>query len=188
MKNVKLTPSAFRNGVKWLGLLLIFHVAALILFSIFLAPDLKVRYDYEEYTAAYTTVLVFDLVCWLVVAFIWVLRGQMSHDEVRRKIVEARKEEGFSPLSYFARTFLVDWTWRSAFFFVLQIPFTVFFANYGLALNDTMFILEKFYIAEAGFYATTGSAILGLLLSTLYFFAVMVLMTLIKYLHLVKKG
>ena len=108
MKRLKITPSAFREGVKWLGMLAIFHTVAFILYSIFLASMLKVRYDYQEYTEAYTTVLIFNLLLWLIIAIVWVVRGQLSHDEVRRRIVAARKEDGFSLVPYFCRSFVME--------------------------------------------------------------------------------
>ncbi|MBQ8174757.1 MAG: hypothetical protein IJ009_05080 [Clostridia bacterium] len=177
---MKITPSSFRSGVKWLGILVMFHAAAFFLYSITLSSMLKTRFDYGEIREAYTTVLIFDLVFWAIVAVVWVLRGQMSHDEVRRKIVTAQKEEGSSLIGYFCRTFLKDWLWRSLFFLVLQIPFAIFFANFGLALNDTITFFEKIYIADAGFYGATDSAPLGLLLSTLFFLAVMLLTSFLK--------
>lgn len=184
---MKLKPSSFRNGIKWLFALLIFHFVSFVIYSLLFAPPIKQMYGMdEERMRAYFAVLLFQCLFWAIMAFFWVTRWQMSYSDVRRDILAAAKEEGFSPLRYFCKVYMRDWAWRTAFYLVLQLPLTIFFANFGLALDDSITAIEKFYIADAGFYGVTGSWVVGLLLSTLYFFIVMLDVSYIKYRLLLK--
>ncbi len=181
-------PSSFRSGVKWLFVLLVFHFISFVLYSLVFAPPIKQMYGMdEERVRAYFTVLLFQCLFWAIMALFWVLRWQMSYSDVRRDILAAAKEEGFSSFRYFCKVYMKDWAWRTAFYTVLQLPLTILFANFGLALDDSITGIEKFYIADAGFYGVTGSWFFGLLLSSLYFFAVMILACLIKYYSILKK-
>ena len=186
MKKPTITPEMFRHGVKWLGTLLLFYLVSFVLYAVTLASMLKVRFAYGEFRAAFMTVLIFDILFWLIVTFVWTVRGEMSLDGVRRKIVAASKEEGFSLIPYFFRNFAMEWVWKTVFFFALQIPFTIFFGFFGLNLGESMIFLEKIYISVAGFYGISGSAILGLLFSTLYFYLITTLLSFLKYYHLLK--
>ena len=87
------------------------------------------------------------------------------YSEVQREMKNAAKEEGFNPNRYFYHAFFKDWIWRTILYAVFQIPFLIFYAAFGLALGQGMIGLERFYIADAGFYAVFGSAILGILLT-----------------------
>lgn len=185
---MKLKPGSFRKGMKWLLTLAVFHVAAFVLYSVLLAGVTKERFMHGDANAAYITVLIFGLIFWLAVGIVWVVRGEMSYAEVRRNILTAAKEESFSFMGYFCRTFLTGWIWKTVFFLVLQSPFAILYANYGLMLDDSITIIEKLYIAEAGFYATTNSTLLGLVLSTVYFFVVMSFFSFLKYCSLLKNG
>ena len=135
----------------------------------------------ENVRAAHAVVVAFQCFFWLLMAFWFVFRGKMAESDVRRNVKTAANEEGFSPAHYFCKTFVKDCGWKTAAYMIFQLPFTIFFASFGLALDETMIIVEKFYIADAGFYAATGSAILGLLLSAILFFAIMVGVSYISY-------
>lgn len=186
---MKLKPGSFRNGVKWLFVLLIFHFVSLLIYSLLFAPPIRQMYGMDdERTRAYFSVLLFQCLFWLLAAFFWVIRWQMPYSDVRRDILSAAKEEGFSSWRYFCKVYVRDWGWRTAFYAVLQLPLAIIFANVGLALDDSMTVIEKFYIADAGFYGVTGSWILGLLLSSLYFFLVMTLASYAKYRLLLRNG
>lgn len=74
-----------------------------------------------------------------------------------------------------------EWLWKTVIFVIFQLPLTVFYANFGLALDESITIIEKFYIVDSGFCAITGSAILGLVLSALYFLLAMLLVAYIGY-------
>ena len=184
---MKLKPSSFRNGVKWLLILLIFHFVSFVIYSFLFAPPVKQMYGMDEQRAlAYATVLLFECLFWLIMAFAWVTRWHMSYSDVRREILTAAKEDGFSPLSYFCRVYVKEWGWRTAFYAVLQLPLTVLFGSFGLALDDSITFIEKFYIADAGFYGVTGSWFFGLLLSSLYFYVVMTAVTFVKYFRILR--
>ena len=181
MKKWKLTPSAFRRGINWMLFLAIFHLAGQILYGAFFNGSVKVMFDKDEdYARAFGTVLVFQLIFWLIVALLYIWRGLMSFADVQREMKKASKEEGFNAHAYFMNTFFRDWIWRTVLYAVFQLPFLIFYAAFGLALGNAMIGLEKFYIADAGFYGTCGT-FLGFLLTTAYFFGIMVLVHYVTY-------
>ena len=188
MKKIGMKPSAFRAGIKWLGALILFHFGAFLAYSILLTPIVKSMYDRDNaHGRAFATILAFQCVFWLLVAILWVARGEMSYAENRRLLLNASREEGFSPLAYFRRQYGVTWLWRTAFYAVFQLPFVFFFKAFGLVPNDSISFVEKWYIADAGFYGITGSAIAGFLLSVLYFFFIMMLCSLVKFFILLRQ-
>ena len=177
----KLTPAAFRRGVNWLLFVALFHIAGNILYGAFFNNSAKILFDKDEnYAKAYGVVLTFQLLFWLLVALLYIWRGVMSFSDVQREMKNASKEEGFNANRYFCNTFLRDWTWRTVLYAVFSVPFLIFHASFGLNLGDAMTGFEKFYIADAGFYGTCGTA-LGFLLTTLYFFGIMVLVHYVVY-------
>ena len=178
---IKLTPAAFRKGVNWLLFVALFHLAGQILYGAFVNNSAKIMFDKDEnYARAYGLVLGFQLVFWLIVALIYIWRGLMSFSDVQREMKNAAKEEAFTPNRYFRDTFLRDWIWRTILYAVFQLPFLIFHASFGLNLGEAMIGLEKFYIADAGFYGTCGT-VLGFLLTTAYFFAIMVAVHYVVY-------
>lgn len=178
---IKLTPAAFRKGVNWMLFLALFHFAGNILYGAFVNNSVKIMFDKDEnYARAYGVVLGFQLVFWLIVALIYIWRGLMSFSDVQREIKNAAKEESFTPNRYFRDTFLRDWIWRTVLYAVFQIPFLIFHASFGLNLGNAMTGFESYYIADAGFYGTCGTA-LGFLLTTAYFFAIMVAVHYVVY-------
>ena len=182
MQKWKLTPAAFRKGINWLLFVAVFHLAGNILYGAFVNNSVKIMFDKDEnYARAYGVVLGFQLIFWLIVALIYIWRGVMSFSDVQREMKNASKEEGFSPNRYFRDTFLHDWIWRTVLYAVFGLPFLIFYASFGLALGNAMIGLERFYIADAGFYGVTGSAILGFLLTTVYFFCIMVAVHYVTY-------
>ncbi len=171
---IKLTPAAFRRGVNWLLFVALFHLAGNILYGALFNNAAKILFDKDEnYAKAYGVVLVFQLFFWLLVALLYIWRGVMSFSDVQREMKNASKEENFNPNRYFYNTFLRDWIWRTVLYAVFGIPFLIFHASFGLNLGNAMTGFEKFYIADAGFYGTCGTA-LGFLLTTVYFFGIMV--------------
>lgn len=178
----KLTPAAFRKGVNWLLFVAIFHFAGNIVYGAFLGNSAMILFDKDEnYAKAYTLVLAFQLLFWMLVSLIFIWRWQMSYAEVQREMKNTAKEEGFNPNRYFYNAFFKDWIWRTILYAVFQIPFLIFYASFGLALGEGMIGMERFYIASAGFYGATGSAFLGFLLSVVYFFAIMVAVHYVVY-------
>lgn len=178
----KLTPAAFRKGVNWLLFVAIFHFAGNIIYGAFFGNSAMILFDKDEnYAKAYTLVLTFQLLFWLLVALIFIWRWQMSYSEVQREMKNAAKEEGFNPNRYFYNAFFKGWIWRTILYAVFQIPFLIFYAAFGLNLGNGMIGLERFYIASAGFYGVSGSFILGILLGTAYFFAIMVAVHYVTY-------
>jgi hypothetical protein len=185
---MKITPSSFRRGVKWVLSLLLFHFVGFLLYSFLIGNIVRSLYYMDENLGATHGVLIaFQCLYWLLIAFWAVFRGEMTYADVQRNIKNAAKEEGFSAMRYFTITFVKDWVWKTAAFIIFQLPFTAFFAGFGLALDEGMTIIEKFYMANAGFYAATGSALVGLLLSAVYFFVIMVAVNYISYQLILKR-
>ena len=128
----KLTPTAFRRGVNWLLLVAAFHLVGQILYGAFFNNTVKLMFDKDEnYAGAYSVVLIFQLVFWLLIALLFIWRGIMSFSEVQREIKNAAKEEGFNANRYFLATFFREWIWRTVIYAVFHIPFLIFFASFG---------------------------------------------------------
>ncbi len=185
---MKLTPSSFRRGVKWVLSLLLFHFVGFLLYSFLIGNIVRPLYYVDENLgAAHGVLIAFQCLYWFLISFWVVFRGEMSYADVQRNIKNAAKEEGFSAMGYFTHTFVKDWLWKTAAFVILQIPFTAFFAGFGLALDESMTVIEKFYMTNAGFYTATGSAIVGLLMSAVYFFVIMVAVNYVSYQLVLKR-
>lgn len=188
----KLTPAAFRRGVHWMLLVAAIHLAGRLLYGVLFSNTVKILWNKDEnYTGANGVVLVFQLVFWLLVALIYIWRWQMSYADVQREMKNAAKEESFNPNRYFLNTFFRDWIWRTVLYAVFQIPFLIrkvwihsvlgpYYTTYGLNLGG-MTGVEKFYIADAGLYGIFNFPILGFLLTTVYFFAIMVAVHYVVY-------
>lgn len=183
---MKLKPSSFRRGVKFLFFLALCHIIGFVLYSVVLSNLVKERFSHSEIDGAYGMIMLFDLLFWLLVAVVWIVRGEMSYSDIRRNILVAADQEGFSSCRYFCQTFLIDWIWKAVLFLALQLPFAIFYANFGLALDYSSTFIEKIYMSVAGFYAVSHSVLFGLLFSTLYFYGIMMLFSFLKYRKILK--
>ncbi len=156
----------FRTCVRWVGLLLLAHLVAMLIFGLVVSQSVtSMMEDYPE--RAYRTIFIYDTVFLLIFTLVFA-RINSSYTEYRKSLREASKLEGFSAFGFYRQTKLKEHLIKVGIFAVLQLPFTVFFACWGL---DVIYItgFEQFYILDAGSYAMTGSWILGFLLSVLIF-------------------
>ena len=185
MSKIKITPSMFRSGVKWLGKLLLLQIATLVIYAVALNGIVSPMYANDDRAGAYRLLFFISLVFMVIGCFVLV-RLQMSFSDVRTGIITASREEGYRPLHHFFRTLGYECGWKSLFLLVMQIPFAFFFASFGVALDNSALPFENFYILEAGFYTITGSALAGILLSTLCFFALLLLFSALFYFRLLR--
>ena len=166
----------YRTAIKWLGFLVIAHVVSMIIFGI--AFYGSIGYMFEEvpkraqiFVLGYN--VVFDA---LFVALFF--RFETNDADYRRSLRDYLKENKFSMLKYFKTELLKEHLVRILAFFIFQIPFVVFFAIWGIALQlPTMF--EQVYYMDAAFYIITRSAILGWVLNTMMFAVIFTLVRMI---------
>ncbi len=159
----------FRSSVRWVGLLLLAHLVAMLIFGLTVSQAVATMLmDIEDYSArAYRTIFIYDTVFLLIFTLVFSRIGA-SYYEYRKTLREAIKQENFSAFKFYKQTRLKEHLVKVGIFAAFQLPFTVFFACWGLdVVNITGF--EQFYILEAGSYAMTGSWILGFLLSVAVF-------------------
>lgn len=172
----------FRKAVQWLGMIILAHLAAMLIFGLFMASSVTaVAKDDPQY--AYKTVIIFDIIFYAVFILL-VNRLETSYSDYYRNLKNAIKGEGFRIVSYYKSNFLKEHIIRSALLLAFHIPFAIFYKLMGLSLTATTGF-EKFYILDAGFYGAAGSSLLGLLLEALILtallFAVNIISILIAY-------
>ena len=150
--------------MKWWGVLILGHTVAFLLFAmLFSNMTTELQMD-GLLDRAYWITLIFDLVYWGIYLFLSE-RIASSAVENRRRI-RAELTECGSVLSCIKRYHASDLLLRLGVFLFNQLPATFFFVSYPLSFEGIS-IIERLWIADAGFYAVTGSAFLGLLLITI---------------------
>ena len=90
-----------------------------------------------------------------------------SPQTTKSEIRKAHREGSFSPLSFWKQHYLAELLTATVLCFLLQLPFMGFFGKYGFSFMETT-LIERFYVIDAGPYLVTGSALTGLLISTLW--------------------
>lgn len=156
----------FRKNVKWLGLLIIAHVVAMIIFGLAFSSSLA-HMSEDQPTRAKILVLAYNIVFDTLFVLIF-SKGEMSYIEYRKSIKEAIKTKSFTVLKHFKTVMLKEHLSKLGVFMAFQIPFVIFFSILGLSLQNPS-IFEQFYYMDAGCYILTNSAILGWILNTLLF-------------------
>lgn len=153
----------FRRIVKWIGIIILAHLSAMLLFAMIVAGSAEsVAKDSPQ--EAYEMVLTFDIIFYIVFV-IFIARLDTSYAEYHRNLKNAMKEEGFSQIGYYRENFLREQLIKAAALGVFHIPFAIFYQLLGFSLTETT-AFEQFYILDAGFYGVAGSSILGFLLCT----------------------
>ena len=162
-----MNKTLFRNNVKWAGLMAIVHIGAWIVFAIFISSTLSKYEDNELIGLAHQCALIYDVILWSLFSLFY-FKITSTFADFSRELKNAMKEEGFSLISYYKSRYLREDLWRMAIIAAFQLPFVVFYAILGISyLASTP--IEQFYALEIGFYGVSGSAILGLVLSTVVF-------------------
>ena len=153
----------FKKTVQWLGIVILAHIAAMILFAMVMASSAE-SLAKESYADAYTAVMVFDIVFYWAFAFM-INRLETSFADYKRNLKNAIKAESFSPIRYYQRSLLKEKLIKVATIAVFHIPFAIFYQIFGLSLTETTGF-EQFYILDAGFYGVAGSSIIGFLMAS----------------------
>ena len=149
--------------VKWLGLLLLAHIAATLVFVMLFSrsiPDMSG----DDPTRAHMTILVYDAV-FSALFLTYKSKVDTSYIDYRKSIKDDLRANSFSVIKYLEpKEHLI----KIAIFMAFQIPFVIFYSIWGMSLQHPI-IFEQFYIMDAGSYLVTDSAILGILLNTIMF-------------------
>ena len=155
-----------KEGFKWVGFLIVTHIAAMVMFGLFLSNGVAEASE-TNVAAMAKSIAVFDVVLCIVFVLVY-SKIESSYIEYRKAIKDSLRKPGFSIIKHWINEHVKEDIIKLAVFAVFQIPFMIFYSILGLDLiNPTFF--DQFYIFEAGFYALTKSPILGVLLSTAVF-------------------
>lgn len=167
-----MSRTTFRNAIKWLGILLIAHIVALLFFSLIMSGSVA-RLSEEYPSRANSTVLTFNIVFNVIFAFLY-FKFNTSFVDYRKKFKAVVKADGFSFAKYFKEEILKEQLVMSLVFALFQLPFVIFYSIFGMSLIYPI-LFEQFYVMDAGAYLVSGSGIFGLLLNTAIFTAVFLL-------------
>ena len=166
----------FKKSIKWLGLLIVVHVVSMLIFGLAFSTMVAQMAEYEPIRAK-LFVLIYNVIFDALFLAFW-LNWETSYIDYRKSLREFIRKEKFSIVNYFKKTILKETLIKMCIFLAFQIPFAIFFAVLGMALQyPTMF--DQFYIADAGFYLLTNSAILGIVLNTVLFSVIFTAITVV---------
>ena len=157
----------FKKAVNWLGILILYHLIAMIIYGLFVSSMVTQLAIQEIYSEARVSVFVFDIILCVLFSVAY-CKVESSFTAYRKDLRQSMKEEGFSLITYFKEKKLKDLIIKVIVFAIFQLPFLLFFSIWGLSYIATTGI-EKFYIVDAGAYAIVGIPILGFILNTLLF-------------------
>ena len=153
----------FKKTVNWLGVIILLHLAAMLLFGLFMASSVE-SIAKDAPGEAYSAVLVYDIVIYTAFALLY-RKLETSYSDYRRNIKNALKGHDFSWSKYYKENFLKIDLIRYCVLVAIQLPFALFYQILGLSLT-AITPVERFYIIDAGAYGITGSSILGFLLNS----------------------
>lgn len=156
-----------RTGAKWFVLLIVWRIVTMIVWSIFFGSTVQDEADHGVGTRASATVTV--IASFAAMITLAVINGYMfarNHGDERRAFIYASRNDGFSMKEYFAK-FIPEHAVYIGFYALTQLIFCGFFAAFGFryVASEGGTVLERFHIADAGFYLLTGNALLGLLIN-----------------------
>ena len=154
----------FRKNVKWAGLMFLTHIGTMIVFAIFMSSGLARLEENDLIHTAHTNALLTDIVIWTIFS-IFYFKISSTFTDYRRAVKESMNENRFSILSCYKKNFLREDIWKMAILAAFQLPFMAFFAIAEVSYLAST-IIDRFYILEAGFYGTSGSALAGWLICT----------------------
>lgn len=169
----------FKSMVKWLGILILAHIASMLIFGIVFSGSIGYLYE-DEPTRAKIFVVIYNIVFDAIFVALC-SKLESSYVEYRKTMKESLKNNSFSVLGHFKTAFFKEHIIKIAIFMAFQIPFVIFFSLFGISLQYPI-VFEQFYYMDAGCYMLTGSAILGWLLNTIIFG---VIFTLIRLLFII---
>ena len=164
-----------RTGATWFVLLIVWRVVTMIVWSIFFGSTVQDEADHgvgTRVSAMFTTITSFAAMIALAV-----IKGYMfarNHGDERRAFIDASRNDGFSMKEYFKK-FIPEHAVYIGLYVLTQLVFCGFFAAFGFkyVASQGGTVLERFHIADAGFYLLTNSALLGLLLNIICMTAIL---------------
>ena len=157
----------FRKAIQWLGIILLAHIVAMVMFGLFLSGYVGELAANELYSEAYVTLFFFNIVFDIFFSVLY-LKTETSFVAYRKEMKQAIKDGSFSVIGDLKENRLKEYIARAVVFALFQVPFLIFFTAWGLSLTVTT-SFEKFYIMDAGAYAVTRIPIVGFLLNTAIF-------------------
>ena len=169
--------------LKWWGILILGHAVSFLLFAMAFASMATQLQADGMLQNAYTLTLLFDLIFWAIFLFVCE-RFSLSSME-RRRHMRVQLSECGSVISCIKKHYMSDLLIRWGVLLLNQLPVTIFYLSYSLSFEGISFV-ERIWISDIGFYAITGSALLGLLLLSLYM-GLMLLLTRIVTLNRIKR-
>lgn len=156
-----------RSGATWFVLLIVWRLVTMFIWSLFFGSTVQDEADYGVGTKASATVTIFtSFVSMIILAVANAVMFARNNGDERRALVDASREDGFSMLEYFKKFIPVNIV-HMGLYVLTQLIFCGFFAAFGFryVASTGGTVLERFHVADAGFYLLTNNALLGLLLN-----------------------
>lgn len=167
----------FRKLVKWFGIVILVHLVAMLFFGMVFSSTAAALQDEGDVAIANRMTFFFDIAVNLIFVIIY-MKLSASFSDYNKAIRDAMKDPSFSVIGYYKTAFLKYDLMKIAIFAVFQIPFVIFYAVAGYSfLHSTL--MDRLYLLDAGYYALTGSSILGFLFSVAVFAVAFVLVRLL---------
>ena len=156
-----------KSGAIWVGVMIGWRLLTMILWSMFFGStiDDELSYDVGTSESRFVTVLS-SFISMVLLAIVSNVTFARNNGDARRALVEASREEGFSLMKYFKK-FIPLHIVYVGIYVLTQLIFCGFFAAFGFRYNAATggTLIERFHVADSGFYLLTNSALLGLLLN-----------------------
>lgn len=162
--------SLIKTGALWLVGICAFRLVTLIFYSIVFASGVNVAVDYDKDVALARRVVVgTSFAAWGIFMAVWLGIRVRNNGEERRRVIAAAGQPGFS-VARFCLGYWPGMAVRVALLALTQLVFCGFFAAFGykFSVESGSTLIERFHIADAGWYLLTGVPILGLLLNILF--------------------
>ena len=162
-----MTHEMFRKLVRWAGIIVLFRIAASLIFAFFISGQVNTALHYEEFAAAEKIHLWYQIGIVLLFSLIYALT-ERSIGDVQNEFKHLIKSPDFKILDYYKQRYLKEHLFKTALYTVFQLPLTLSVALQGYVVQQRT-MLEKMFSMDSGAYAVTNSALLGLLLNPIIF-------------------
>ena len=154
--------------LKWLGILVLAHLVCMLLYNMILSnTTYDLAYDFPDDLSTPNMLTWIFGAAFAVVLTLVLQRFDPLSSVCRTEIQKSMREGSFSVLSYWRTRYGGEFAAAMGLFVLMQLPFVSFFSSYGFSFMETT-PLEYFFVMDAGAYLVTGSAVMGLLLNTLW--------------------
>ncbi len=167
MLKIKIKYEEKRLILKWIGLLLIVHLAAFFAYAIIFDKIIKDLILDGRAQSAENFMLFVSIALQLLFCSYYAHK-KSQYVDYKMPLKSAMKEKGFSIREYFISTYGRELKLKIITYMVFQIPFAIFYAIFGYSfLYPTRF--EMFYALESGIYAKIGIWPVGFIVTVLLF-------------------